>query len=151
MLRLSRDNLKINMNVQIKEVKKTATESFGNKQWAINDKKFNFLPSRKTFYFASYSGKEIIAYAQVEIRGGIAEIRSLLVKDGLRGSGVGTQLFSHVEAWAKIKKNCVKSVVKTSSAWPKTIHFYKKMGYKKDAVLPKYYYGVDWYYLSKNL
>ncbi len=139
------------MNIQIKEVKKENTENFANEQWAINDKKFNFLPPRKTFYFASYSGGEIIAYAQTEIRGGIAETRSLLVKDGLQGGGVGTKLLGYVENWAKTEKNCVKSVIKTSSFWKKTVNFYKKMGYKKDAVLPKYYYGVDWYYMSKKL
>jgi len=138
------------MDIKIKEVKKEDTENFANEQWAINDKKFSFLPPKKTFYFASYSGGEIIGYAQTEIRGGIAETRSLLVKNNLQGEGIGTRLLSYVENWAKTE-NCVKSVIKTSSAWPKTVRFYEKMGYKKDAVLPKYYYGVDWYYMSKKL
>jgi len=139
------------MDAELKQIRKADVEEFAKEQWLINDKKFNFLPQRETFYFGSYLNEELIAYAQTEIRGGIAETRSLLVKDGLQGKGVGTQLLSYVENWAKMEKNCIKSVIKTSSAWPKSVYFYEKLGYKKDAVLPKYYYGVDWYYMSKGL
>jgi len=139
------------LNIKIKQVQKADTEEFAKEQWLINDKKFNFLPQRETFYFGVYKNEEIIAYTQTEIRGGVAETMSLLVKDGLQGEGVGTKLLSHVEGWAKSDKKCNKSVIKTSSAWPKSVHFYEKLGYKKDAVLPKYYYGVNWYYMSKDL
>jgi len=139
------------METEIKQVQKVDTGAFANEQWPINDKKYNFLPQRETFYFGVYSGGEIIAYAQTEIRGGIAETRSLLVKDGLQGQGIGTKLLQHVENWAKQEKKCRKSVVKTSSGWPKTVHFYEKLGYAKDATLSDYYYGVDWYFMSKQL
>lgn len=139
------------MDVQIKEVQKSDTENFSKEQWAINDKKYNFLPQRETFYFGVYSNNEIIAYAQTEIKGGIAETKSLLVKNGLTGKGVGTGLLTYVESWAKKEKKCIKSVIKTCTSWPKTVHFYEKMGYEKDVVLPKYYYGVDWCYMSKDL
>ncbi len=139
------------METEIKQVQKTDTEEFAKEQWLINDKKFNFLPQRETFYFGAYLNDKIVAYAQTEIRGGIAETRSLLVKDGLQGEGIGTKLLTYVENWAKAEKDCIKSVIKTSSAWPKSVSFYEKLGYKKDAVLLKYYYGVDWYYMSKNL
>jgi len=139
------------MDIQIKEVEKSATEDFSKEQWDINDKKFNFLPPKKTFYFATYLDEKIVAYAQVEIRGGISETRSLLVKDGFQGKGIGAKLLGYIENWSKRENCCIKSVLKTCSAWSKTVHFYEKMGYKKDAVLPKYYYGVDWYYMSKDL
>lgn len=139
------------MDIEIKEVKKSETEDFSKKQWPIIDKKYNFLPARETFYFGVYSDGELVAYAGTEIRGGVSETRALLVRDDLTGNGIGTKLLSYVENWAKKEKNCVKSVVKTSSAWSKSVYFYEKMGYTKDAVLPEYYYGVDWYYMSKKL
>jgi ribosomal-protein-alanine N-acetyltransferase len=139
------------METQIRQVQKIDTEAFANEQWLINDKKYNFLPQRETFYLGVYSDEKLIAYAQTEIRGGIAETRSLLVKDGLQGQGIGTQLLGYVENWAKQEKKCRKSVIKTSSGWPKTVHFYEKIGYKKDATLANYYYGVNWYFMSKEL
>jgi len=139
------------MDFVIKSIQKSEVDDFAKEQWLINDKKFNFLPQRETFYFAVYKDGQITGYAQTEIRGGVVETRSLLVKDNLQGNGIGTKLLTHVEKWAKTEKACNKSIIKTSAAWPKSVHFYEKLGYKKDAVLPKYYYGVDWYYMSKKL
>ena len=139
------------MDIQIKEVQKVDTEAFAKEQWATINKKYDFLPAMETFYFGVYSGEELLAYAQTEIRGGVAETRSLLVKDGLTGNGIGTKLISFIENWAKKEKQCVKLIVKTSSGWPKSVNFYIKNGYKKDAVLPKYYFGIDWYYMSNDL
>jgi GNAT superfamily N-acetyltransferase len=125
-------------------------EIFSKEQWEIINKRFNFLPPKEAFLFGSYLGDKLVAYAQVEIRGGIVEVRDLLVKDDMTSRGIGGELLSYVEKWAK-DNGCRKSVVKTASTYDRSVNFYKKNGYKKDAVLPDYYYGCDWYYMSKEL
>jgi GNAT superfamily N-acetyltransferase len=137
------------MNILIKEISQADVEEFSKEQWDIINRKYNFAP-RETFLFGAYANNELAGYAKTELRGGIAETRDLLIKDNLTDHGIGTQLLNYVEGWA-IRNKCKKSIIKTSSVWEKSVRFYEKNGYKKDATLPKYYYGVDWYYMSKDL
>lgn len=42
------------MNIQIKEIKSEEVEEFANKEWGIVNKRHNFLPPKKTFYFGVF-------------------------------------------------------------------------------------------------
>ena len=137
-------------NIEIKEIKQSDVEEFSNTQWDIVNKRYNFLPSRKTFFFGVYLKEELISQAKVELRGGCVETRDLLVKDGLYGNGIGGKFLKYIELFGK-NNNCTKSLIKTCSVWEKSVNFYKKNDYKIDAVLPNYYYDRDWYYMSKKL
>ena len=86
----------------------------------------------------------------MNLRGGITEIKDVLIKDNCTGKGAGTELLKYIEKWAK-EKYCRKVILKVPSVYKKSVKFYKNNGFKIDATLPKYYYGCDWYYMSKGL
>lgn len=136
--------------ISIKKVKEEEIKNFAKKEWAVINKRFNFIPFRKTFFFATYLDKKLVGYAKVHIMGGLAEIAHIIIKDEMTDLGIGSKIMSFIETWAK-KKNCRKIVLETAEKYKKTIKFYKKHGYKIDAVLPNYYYGCDWYYMSKDI
>lgn len=138
------------MDLKIKQVKKVDVDNFAEKEWSIINEKYGLLPSKETFFFGAYSNNKLAGYARVELRGGVTEIRDILVKDELTGDGIGSELVNYIEKWA-VKNKCKKVVLKAPSVFGKTIKFYKNKGYKKDATLPKYYYGHNWYYMSKKL
>ena len=138
------------MGIEIKKVQQSDISDFANEQWGIVNEKYNLLPPKKTIFWGIYLDNKLVGYAKVDIRGGLMEIRDLLIEDGLTGKGVGSGLIKHIEIWGKENK-CKKSVLKVSSVYEKSIRFYEKNGYKKDVCLKNYYYGYDWYYMSKEL
>ncbi|MDD2646985.1 MAG: GNAT family N-acetyltransferase [Patescibacteria group bacterium] len=137
------------MDIRIQQINATEIKEFFDKEWEVINKKYNLLPPKETFFFGVYVDKNLSAYAKVELRGGVVEIRDILVKNELTGKGIGTNLLKYIEKWAN-DNNCKKSVIKVPSVFVDTIRFYEKSGYKKDAVLLDYYYNHDWYYMSKE-
>ncbi len=138
------------MNIEIRKISESGFTEFANKEWDIVNKKHNLLPPKENYYFGVYQDNSLIAYAKIEVRDKTVEIRDILVKDDLTGRGIGTKLLNHIEEWGKVK-DCNKVVLKVPSVYDKTIKFYIKQCYSKDATLLKYYYGCDWYYMSKKL
>lgn len=134
----------------IRKTEEEKIKNFAKTQWAIVNKRFGFLPAKKTFFFAIYYEKKLIGYAKVDIRGGLAEVRDLLIHDKFTGKGIGSKAIDYIEKWAR-KNKCRKVVIKTASRFTKTVNFYKKHNYRIDAILPNYYYGCDWYYMVKEL
>lgn len=138
------------MNTRIKKVRITDINKFAKEQWKIVNKKYCLLPPKKIFFFGVFSRNKLLAYAKIELRGGVMEIRDILVKNELTNNGIGSELIDYIEKWA-IKNKCKKVVLKVPSVFIKTIKFYRNKRYKKDVVLSKYYYGHDWHYMSKDL
>lgn len=136
-------------NITIKKVDYSELKDFLDEQWKIVNQKFN-LPPKDTFFYAIYSKEELIGYTKLDIRGGVLEIRHILIKENLTGKGVGSKMMTYLEDLAR-KNNCRKIVLKVPEVYKKSISFYEKYGYKKDATLRNYYYDCDWYYMSKNL
>ena len=136
-------------NIVIKKILPSKIERFAKRQWQIINRRFNHLPPKKTLFFGVYL-KKLVAYAKLDIRGGMVEIRHLIVQDNLTGKGIGSQILNYIEKWAKRKKYR-KIVLKVPSVYKMAINLYKAHGYKKDATLPDYYYGCDWCYMGKKL
>jgi GNAT superfamily N-acetyltransferase len=134
----------------IKLVKEEAIKSFATREWGIVNRRFNFIPAKKFFFFGLFDDNKLRGYAKLFLLGGITEISILIIQDKYTNKGFGSELMSFIVDWAK-KKKCRRIVLKTASPYKKTIEFYKKHGFKIDAVLPKYYYNCDWYYMGKDL
>ncbi len=139
------------MDITIKKAQPSKVKEFGDKQWKVVNRRFGLLPAKKTFFFVAYSKKKIVGYTKIEIiRGGLLEIRDLLVHDKFTGKGIGSEIIEYIEKWAK-KNRCKKAVLKVPSVYKESIKFYKKHGYRKDVTLSNYYYDYDWYYMTKSL
>lgn len=81
---------------------------------------------------------------------GLMYIGNLLVKEGERGKGVGTQLFQAAEALAR-EKGSHKLVLYTSPKLPRTIAFYQKLGFEQEGFLKRHFYKEDMLLLTKQL
>jgi GNAT superfamily N-acetyltransferase len=138
------------MNIQIKQIKEEDVKSFSKKEWAIVNRRFNFIPFKRVFFFGIFEKNKLQGYAKIDLMGGITEIRHLIIRNKNTNMGFGSRLITYIENWAK-KKKCRKLVLKTASPYKKTIKFYKEHGFNIDAILHKYYYDCDWYYMIKNL
>ena len=58
------------------------------------------------------------------------EIKRMIVKPDLRGSGVAEKILLELERWA-LEKGYAKAVLETGLKQPEAIRFYTKLGYKK--------------------
>ncbi len=70
------------------------------------------------------------------------------LSEGLRGSGIGSELMTSAEKFAK-ENGCQKALVETTSWQAKP--FYEKVGYKHIATIPDRPKGHASYFLTKEL
>ncbi len=100
------------------------------KQMSIRLAQFNSEP-RHGIFVAELDG--VVGWIQVSAvqsleSGTYAEILGLVVAKSHHGQGIGTQLVSVAEAWAR-KKKCRRIRVRTNSVRVQAQEFYKKLGY----------------------
>ena len=110
-------------------------------------------------YVVAEAGNEIAGFATWKEHDRpyheLAELHAIAVDDSFKGKGLSMQLFSALLAQAKDyyaghNYSLRKIYVLTHATNERAIKFYEKMGFEKEAVLPKHYYhDVDELVLSR--
>ena len=135
--------------IKIQKVKEEDIKQFTKEQWALVNKEFGMEPW-ETFFFAAYKDWRLVGFTKIELRGDVAELRQILVHKDFRKQGIGEKLLKHFESLAR-KNNCRKVVLRVPDAYKEAIKFYKNREYKIEATLKNFYFGFNWYYMSKVL
>jgi GNAT superfamily N-acetyltransferase len=98
--------------------------------------------------FLRDSTRQLIAGIYAFTWGGCLDIRSLWVREDLRGAGIGSKLMDAVEQEA-IRRGCRIATLETHSF--QAPRFYKKRGYEEIGVLDGYPIRHQKHYLKKLL
>jgi GNAT superfamily N-acetyltransferase len=98
--------------------------------------------------FLRDSTRQLIAGVYAFTWGGCLDIRSLWVREDLRGAGFGSKLMDAVEQEA-IRRGCRIATLETHSF--QAPRFYEKLGYEEIGVLDGYPIGHKKHYLKKLL
>ena len=105
-------------------------------------KEFENLIKNYYFEFFIYDNKGLIAFNPKFSGYNNCEVYWLVVSKRSQGKGIGTKLMKFVENYAKKKKFCG-IYLYTHPIRKNTLHFYKKLGYKKINEFPNYYSNSD--------
>ena len=106
------------------------------------EKEFKNLMGNYHFEFFIYDDKGFIAFNPKFSGYKNCEVYWLVVSKRFQGKGVGTKLMEFIEKYAKRKKFCG-IYLYTHPIRKNTLHFYKKLGYKKINEFPNYYSNSD--------
>jgi len=94
------------------------------------------------------SARQLIAGIYAFTWGGCLDIRSVWVREDLRGAGIGSKLMHAVEQEA-IRRGCRIATLETHSF--QAPRFYERLGYEEIGVLDGYPIGHKKHYLKKVL
>lgn len=141
--------------MKINKVKRVSSKlkKFEQDEWLISDiehygKDRNFI-KKKYKFVAKDENDSILGVIDLVTEVNVGFIKGLLVSHNHRGKGIGRELLSFAENFAKRKK-CTKIWTETDEEWI-AAKFYKKMGYKVCGVHEKHYLGKKGLILSKFL
>lgn len=101
------------------------------------------------FYLKAEEDGSIVATIKGKLEAGVVYVDTIIVAEGQKGKGVGTQLMVEVENWAK-SKNAHKVYLFTREEW-KASAFYKKLGYEISGTLKNHYLQRDFVIFEKTL
>lgn len=93
--------------------------------------------------------EKIVGVLELTIQAGVMYIDELIVEGTKHGQGIGKTLMEKAEEIAQENK-LHKIYLDTGENWS-AVKFYEKLGYKKTAVLPKHYVGIDYFIFTKFL
>ncbi len=123
---------------------------FRDTQWVKVNWRHGFVHSKKGFSLVAKEGRETLGYCAFEVKGGVGELKELLVGEGARGKGIGSLLISRFERACK-GKGCGLLVVKVPHIYKESLAFYRRHGYKEAARIRKSWWGFDWLILRKRV
>ena len=91
----------------------------------------------------------VLGTMELKVEGGVGTIKTIIVKKGLQGKGIGKILIKKAEelTW---QQNGHKLFLTTGKNW-QAVRFYESMGFAKSADLPNHYFGVDFIEMTKFL
>lgn len=140
--------------VIIKISKATGKEikEFNKKEWHKADIEHYGEPVRwleKNIILKATEKGKIVGTVKAKYDGGVIYVRNLIVAKDKRGQGIGKRLMEEIEKIGK-KLNTHKIFLFTMEKWDAS-KFYKNLGYKKTADLPKHYLKRDFVIYSKFL
>lgn len=104
----------------------------------------------KSFCFGVYENGSLVGYTLFRINGGVGHLKEIIVRRKLRKKGVGRLLASHFIGFCR-KKGCHKLTLRTSEAHKEALPFYRKLGFRREAVHKRDVCGLEWYTYSKFL
>jgi predicted N-acetyltransferase YhbS len=138
-----------------KVTKKNLTEvkQFETKEWHKLDKEHYGAPQGeymdKNFRFVATENGKIVGTISGECELGMIFIAVLIVAQKRYGQGIGQKLLDKAKKFGK-RLGCHKIYLFTGKNW-KANRFYKTLGFKKIAELPKHYLKHDFYIYEKGV
>ncbi|MFH1106994.1 MAG: GNAT family N-acetyltransferase [Candidatus Micrarchaeota archaeon] len=103
----------------------------------------------KTVWLGGVIGRRLVGVMRVEIEAGRCKIGMLAIEPAFWRRGVGSVLLAEAEKIGK-RLGCVKAWLMTKPGWH-AHEFYKKNGYRTEAVLDAYFNGSKGVLMSKRL
>jgi N-acetylglutamate synthase-like GNAT family acetyltransferase len=140
------------MRAQVLKKRTKAVAVFNDREWPKADTEHYSAVRRwseEEIRVVGYDGKKIVGSLHLTIKRGVCEINSLIVAKTARGTGVGTMLMQRAEQLAR-KKHAHKMYLETGKGWIAE-PFYKKLGFRKNTILPKHYFKKDFVLYEKVL
>ena len=86
---------------------------------------------------------------EMKLKGGVAKIESLLVKEDKHRQGIGRKLVAEAEAIAK-EAGAHKVYLISGKDW-QAVRFYQALGYDNEGLLRRHHQGEDYIQFSKFL
>ena len=136
--------------VRINKAIQREITKFNKKMWRGEDIEHYGEPVRwieRNFIFKATEQGKIIGTIKAKFEVGVIYIGNLIVVRDKRGQGVGRKLVEKVEKAGR-RLGAHKIFLFTMEKWDAT-KFYKKLGFKKTANLPKHYRKRDFVIYSK--
>jgi len=120
-----------------------------NKGLSDNAKKIKNLEPMESFaFFVKDKEGQVLAGCHGDLFYGCLYVGSLWVTENLRGKGLGTNLMTAAEEYAR-KNDCAMATVNTMD-W-EALELYQRLGYKIDFAREGYKNDSTFYFLSKTL
>lgn len=133
----------IDVNPDAREV-----QSLSNRIDTFNVEETRIYDFKELAIFLRDSTGQLIAGVYAFTWGGCLDIRSVWVREDLRGAGIGSKLMDAVEQEA-IRRGCRIATLETHSF--QAPRFYERLGYEEIGVLDGYPVGHKKHYLRKLL
>ncbi|HEV2281768.1 MAG TPA: GNAT family N-acetyltransferase [bacterium] len=133
----------IDVNPDAREV-----QSLNNRIDTFNVEETRIYDFKELAIFLRDSTRQLIAGVYAFTWGGCLDIRSVWVREDLRGAGIGSKLMDAVEREA-IRRGCRIATLETHSF--QAPRFYERLGYEEIGVLDGYPIGHKKHYLRKLL
>ena len=140
------------MRLNIVKRRTPSIARFNKKEWRNADTEHYGRPqdfSETQFRIVAREKNGIIGSLKLRIKLGVCEVQSIIVGKKLRGTGVGSALMEKAEQIAR-KRGIHKLWLETGKGWAAE-KFYRKLGYRKNTVLPKHYAKRDFILYEKML
>jgi len=103
----------------------------------------------KHLFLKAVEGRKTVGALVGEYMAGVLHISELITAHNLRGKGVGKALLKKAERWVK-NQGGHEVYLLTGTKW-RARDFYKKLGYKLVAEMPRHYSKTDFVLLRKFL
>ncbi|MDP3973760.1 MAG: GNAT family N-acetyltransferase [Candidatus Daviesbacteria bacterium] len=137
MIKITKASYRQIKDFNLKEWHGVDIEHYGKEvEW--NDKKFIFKAEEEGQTVGTISGR----YAS-----GVVYISEIIVAKSKRGKGVGSALMKKIEEFGK-KLGAHKIWLITGKDWSEN-KFYRKLGFKKGAILPRHNFEKEYIIYSK--
>jgi len=94
--------------------------------------------------------KQIVGTVTEIIKYESMQVKTLATHPAFQNLGVAAQLMEEIEKEA-VKARCHKTSLFTTPVMKSAIHLYEKLGYEREGVLKKQFYGIDWIAFGKIL
>ena len=140
------------MKLRITKRRTKKIAEFNNREWEHADIEHYGAPqdfSESDLRIAAYKKDEIVGSLALRIKGGVCEIKTLIVGRLYRGTGIGGALMFEAERVAQ-EYQVHKLWLITGKGW-EAEKFYKKLGYRQNTVLPKHFAEKDFVLYEKLL
>ena len=127
-------------------------KEFEAQQWQLqhtqhlgHDTKWN----KSEYYLEAEDDGQIVGIIEMKLKGGVAKIESLLVKEDKHRQGIGRKLVAEAEAIAK-EAGAHKVYLISGKDW-QAVRFYQALGYDNEGLLRRHHQGEDYIQFSKFL
>lgn len=137
------------MTIQIRRGNRNWTK-FEQREWAkVNQLHYGLQPNWDEQHLVIFAkeGRETIGALRLKIQAGVGYIEAVIVKEALRGTGIGTTLVQRAEQLAR-EHGAHKLHLLTGQEWGEAA-FYEQLGFHQSAVVPAHYLKVDFVEMMK--
>ncbi len=140
------------MQIKVSKTTEKQIEKFNKKAWRKPDIEHYGRPvnwKKKGLFFKATERGATVGIIKARHNGGVIYIRNIIIDERRRGRGIGEKLMNKIEEAGK-RLGAHKLYLFTGEKWS-SIKFYRKLGFKKIANLPKFYFKKDFVIYSKSI
>lgn len=127
-------------------------KEFESQQWQLQDTQHfghDTNWNKSEYYLEAEDDGQIVGIIEMKLKGGVAKIESLLVKEDKHRQGIGRKLVAEAEAIAK-EAGAHKVYLISGKDW-QAVRFYQALGYDNEGLLRRHHQGEDYIQFSKFL